>query len=183
VSGDGEDYSDGDIEDLLDSLLIAFNNYDQRKGHHRATPKRIDVKAQVEWAGEFQGPGGIRSVNLGRNASLDLAPVREALTLKSYRAKGWQAQLRALNRVKRGPAAMTAAALRPSRETLRRWGNGSQRPSKANRERIQQAYDNLRTPRTQAQKAKVAQAFTDALYNAYGSVVRLRDIERFNLDD
>jgi transcriptional regulator with XRE-family HTH domain len=183
MSDEGEDYDPGDIEDLLDVLLDAFGRYDQSKGHNRATPKRIDVKGQVEWAGEFQGPGGVRAVNLGRGVNLDLAPVREALKLKSYKAKGWQAQLRQLNTVKRGTSAKQAAGLNPSRETLRRWENGSQKPGKANRERIAQAYGNLQTPRTPAQKARVAQAFTDALYNAYGSVVRLRDIERFKFDD
>ena len=183
MSGDSDPYSDSDIDDLYDSLMAAFSDYDQRKGHNRATPGHVDVKAQIEWANEFQGPGGVRSTTLGNGVSLDMAPVREAMKLKSYRAKGWQAQLRALNRVRRGPAAMAAAAFRPSRETLRRWSKGEQKPSKANRERIQQAYENLRAPSTRAQKAKAVQAFTDALYGAYRSDVRLRDIERFKFDD
>jgi len=183
VSGDSEDYDDSDIDGLIDALLAAYNDYDQRKGHNRATPGHIDVKAQIEWANEFQGPNGVRAVNLGNGVSLDLAPVREALRLKSYKAKGWEAQLRQLNAVKRGTQAKQAAGLHPSRETLRRWEKGTQKPSKANRERIAQAYGNLQTPRTQAQKARAAQVFTDALYSAYHSDVRLRDIERFKFND
>ena len=63
---------------------------------------------------------------------------------KSYQARGWRAQLRQIDRLPvRGTAALEAAGLSPSRETRRRWANGSQRPSAANRAKIQEAYDIL----------------------------------------
>lgn len=193
MSDDGTEYDPGEIDELVDAIDQAYADYDQRKGHNRATPRSLEVTAQVEWAGEFQGPGGVRHVNLGARGgmSVDLARVRDAMKqtggpLKSYRAKGWQAQLRQLGAVKRGPGAKQAAGLSPSRETLRRWENGSQKPSKANRERIQEAYNQLRNPSGMTPdqaKAKAAEALTDALYNAYGSVVRFRDIRTFKFDD
>jgi hypothetical protein len=193
MSDDGVDYDPGEIDELIDAMQQALNDYDQRKGTHRATPRSLEVKAQVEWAGELQGPGGVRHVNLGARGGmpLDLSRVRDALKqtggpLKSYKAKGWQAQLRQLNAVKRGTAAKQAAGLSPSRETLRRWERGEQRPSKANRERIQEAYGQLRNPSgmtPEQARARAADALTDALYNAYGSPVRFRDIQTFKFDD
>jgi hypothetical protein len=194
MSGDGEDYSDSDIDALVDTMERALNAYDQRKGHNRSNPRSIAVRAQVEWAGELYGPGGVRHVNLGASGgmNLDLSRVREAMKiattppLKSYKAKGWEAQWRQLQRVKRGADAMAAAGLRPSRQTLRRWEAGTQKPSKANRERIQDAYERIKNPggMTPAQaRAAAAERLTDALYDAYGSTVRLRDIRTFRFDD
>ena len=88
--------------------------------------------------------------------------------------------------MKRGEQARQAAGLSPSRETLRRWERGEQKPSRANRERIQEAYNQLAIPSgmTVAQaKARTADALTDALFNAYGSPVRFRDIQTFTFDD
>jgi len=193
MSGPGDEYEPDEIDELIDAMQQALNDYDQRKGTSRATPASLKVKGRIEWAGEYQGPGGVRPVNLGRagGVPVDFSRIRDALRqtggpLKSYRAKGWQAQLRQLGRVKRGEQARQAAGLSPSRETLRRWERGEQKPSRANRERIQEAYNQLANPSgmTVAQaKARTADALTDALFNAYGSPVRFRDIQTFTFDD
>jgi hypothetical protein len=193
VSGDSEPYSDDDIDELIDAINDAYADYDQRQGHHRGTPKTLIVTAQVEWSNTFQGPGGVRNVNLGQRGGkpVNLSKVRDALKqtggpLKSYTAKGWQAQLRALGRVKRGESAKDAAGFRPSKETLRRWQQGTQKPSKANRGRIQRAYDRLRNPSGMTPdqaKANAVKELTDALGNAYSADIRFRDIRLFKFDD
>jgi transcriptional regulator with XRE-family HTH domain len=183
VSDEGEDYTDEEIDELYDRMLAALHAYDKKKGHNRATPKSLIIHAQVEWAGEFECPGGVRTARLGQvgGRNINLAPVREAMRLKSYNAKGWQAQLRQINRIKRGPAALAAAGFRVSRQTLRRWEAGTQKPSRANRERLQEAYDRMATPATVAPKA--VQKLTDAISDTYGSVVRFRGIRTIKFDD
>lgn len=193
MSGESEPYTDDDIDDLIDAINDAYADYDQRQGHHHGTPRSLEVTAQVEWANTFQGPGGVRHVNLGARGGMpvDLSRVRDAMKqtggpLKSYTAKGWQAQLRQLNTVKRGEQAKLNAGFAPSRETLRRWEKGLQKPSKANRGRIQRAYGQLANPSgmtPEQAKKNVADALTSALDNAYGADIRFRDIRLFKFDD
>ena len=61
--------------------------------------------------------------------------------LSTYRAKGWHAQLAKLTSSPRGYQAAEAAGLNPSPETFRRWMLEEQAPGKANRAKIQEAYD------------------------------------------
>jgi hypothetical protein len=155
-------------------------------------PNRIDVRAQIEWAGEIDanGRGGVRTTRLD---GLDLRAVTKAIRaaeraevraaagpLRSYRAKGWHAQLRQLMGTKRGQEAARAAGLAPSRETRRRWTRGEQAPSKANRAKIASAYEQARNPgpvESGRAHAKVAEELTKACRDRYGVNVRFRDIE------
>jgi hypothetical protein len=189
-TGDGDPYSDAEEAALCDAIEAAMaDDYDDQPG---PTSAEIQVTAEIEWAGTIDR-SGVRSTSLD---DVNLRPVIEAVQrlkaaegrdrgpLRSYRAKGWQAQLRQLGRVRRGPAAMAVAALTPSRETMRRWASGQQKPSRANREKIGRAYDELRNPGrqpiTQA-RHEVAEKFTEALRDRYGSNVRLRDIRDFRI--
>lgn len=187
-TGDGDPYSDAEEAAICDAIEAAMaDEYDEEETGPASA--EIDVTAEIEWAGTVDKPE--RTTRLD---GVDMRPVVEAVKqlrqaegrdrgpLRSYKAKGWQAQLRQLNAVKRGPEAKQAAGLKPSRETLRRWENGTQKPGKANREKIAAAYDELRNPArgkvTQA-RHEVAEKFTQALRNRYGVNVRLRDIRNF----
>ncbi len=189
---EGEPYTDADEAALADAIEGAMGGQDYEGG---AAPRRIQVTAEIEWAGTIDHlRNGVRSTRLD---GLDMAPVLAAVqrlreaegrdrgTLRSYKAKGWEAQWHALGRVKRGPAAMAAAGLSPSPRTVRRWEAGTQKPSKANRERIARAYDELRNPSRQpitAARHEVAELFTAALRERYGVNVRLRDIRNFRFE-
>jgi hypothetical protein len=192
-TGEGDPYSEAEEAALCDAFELAMGDEYDEEG--RAAPTRIQVTAEIEWAGTIDHlHEGVRTTRLD---GLDLAPVIDAAQqlraaegrdrgpLRSYRAKGWQAQLRQLGRVKRGPAAMAAAGLSPSRETMRRWQAGTQAPSKANREKIAAAYDELRNPaRGSVRQARheVAERFTAALRSRYGVNVRLRNIRHFRFE-
>lgn len=192
-TGEGDPYSDAEEAAVCDAIERAMGDEYDEEG--APAPTRIQVTAEIEWAGTVDHlHEGVRTTRLD---GLALRPVIEAVqrlrvaegrdrgTLRSYRAKGWQAQLHALGRVKRGPAAMAVAGLSPSRQTMRRWEAGTQAPSKANREKIARAYDELRNPSrqpiTQA-RHEVAEAFTAALRARYGVNVRLRDIRNFRFE-
>jgi hypothetical protein len=190
-TGDGDPYSDAEEASLCDAIERAMgDDYDEdQTGPSNA---RIEVTAEIEWAGTIDHlKDGVRTTRLD---GIDMRPVIDAVRqlreaegrdrgpLRSYKAKGWQAQLRQLGRVKRGPAAMAAAGLTPSRQTIRRWASGTQAPSKANREKIAAAYDELRNPaRGPVRQARheVAEKFTGALRDRYGVNVRIRDIRNF----
>jgi hypothetical protein len=57
---------------------------------------------------------------------------------KSYRAKGWRAQLRQLQRTKAGRAAVSTLNVTP--RTLTAWAGGKRAPTKANQGRIGKLY-------------------------------------------
>lgn len=191
-TGPGDPYSDAEEAAICDAIEAAMaDDYDDQPGPANA---EIQVTAEIEWAGTVDHlRDGVRTTRLD---GVDLRPVVEAVQrlkaaegrdrgpLRSYRAKGWQAQLRQLGRVQRGPAAMAVAALTPSRETMRRWASGQQKPSRANREKIGRAYDELRNPGRQPvtrARHEVAEKFTEALRARYGVNVRLRDIRNFRI--
>jgi hypothetical protein len=174
MSGEGDEYTEPEIDEVYDWLDDAFDEYygegeegdDVSQGGGGGggggTPEGLDVTAVVEWAGvvDHNGRGGERTTHLGsRGESVNLAPVIDAVRaaraaerraasgpLKSYRAKSWHAQLRQLMNTKRGREAARDAGLIPSRETQRRWTRGDQAPSKGNRAKIAQAYDAARNP-------------------------------------
>jgi hypothetical protein len=189
-TGDGEPYTGADEAAICDAIEAAMGDDYDDEGHPAAggTPTSAEVTAEIEWAGHIDPRKPVRTTRLD---GLDLratlkaagklrqAERRDTGPLRSYKAKGWQAQLRELNAVKRGPEAKQAAGLNPSRETLRRWEKGTQKPSRANRRKIADAYDELRNPnRGKAAKARhqVAEELTKALKSRYGVNVRLRDI-------
>jgi hypothetical protein len=188
MSGPGDDYSQDEIDEVYDALGDAFDlsgAFDMAE-----VRKGITVTARIEWAGEYanNGRNGERTVQLD---TMNLTSVRDGLRnaqrleglaargpLRSYTAKGWEAQFHHLNSTKRGREALQAAGWNPSRETLRRYGKGEQIPLKSNRAKLAEAYDNARNPGrgwVEARNAAVGE-FTTALQQQYGSTVRFRDI-------
>jgi hypothetical protein len=191
-TGPGDPYSDAEEAAVCDAIEAAMaDDYDEDS----AAPTGIQVTAEIEWAGTIDHlHDGVRTTRLD---GLNLRPVIDAVqqlrvaegrdrgALRSYRAKGWRAQLRQLGRVRRGPAAMAVAGLTPSRQTRRRWEGGAQTPSKANREKIARAYDELRNPaRGSVRQARheVAERLTAAMRDRYGVNVRIRDIRNFRFE-
>lgn len=159
------------------------------------------VTAQVEWAGSTQRSNdGMRTVRLD---GVDLARIgnslresrqarqraAEAQPARSYRAKGWHAQISALTRSKRGSELADRAGLDVTPRTLRAWLSEDRPPSKRNRDLIAQAYDGLGTynverAATQGRESthRTAQAITDAIQDRYGATVRFRDIRGFRFE-
>jgi len=193
TTGDGEPYSDAEEARVADAIEAAFaDTYGEEDDGSGPDPTGADVEAQIEWAGtvDNNGRGGVRSTRLEglntgalREAAREAAKARrqaERGPLRSYKAKGWDAQWRKITGSKRGQEAMREAGLNPSKTTMRRWLTGSQAPSKANRERIEKAYDELRNPaRGSLREAnkKVADQLTETMRRSgYGATVRFRDI-------
>jgi hypothetical protein len=157
----------------------------------------ITVTAKVEWAGEYANNGrqGERTVRLDR---VDTRPVVDALRkarslevraargpLRSYTAKSAQAQLHQLGSTKRGQQALRDAGFSPSRRTQRRHENGEIKTwSKANREKITEAYENMRNPGRgiMAARREVTDALTQSLRARYdGQNIRFRDVRTMRI--
>lgn len=187
MSGEGTDYDPGEIDELVEAMQEALGDYDQSKGGAGGTPGSLKATAQVEWAGELQGPNGVRSVNLGAagGMTVNFGGVREALKQaaprKSYDAKGWLAQFKQLYSTDRGFAALNQTLDVKQQRTINDWLAGKTEASPANQAKIAQAYEGMRdsTPG----KSRAATVLTDALFNSYGSVVRFRGIRSFKFDD
>lgn len=217
-TGDGEAYNDPDAL----AMIIALRNA-SRRWRQEAQPEVIDVRAQIEWAGQVMtANNGVRSTRLGTNGKdIPAAAMREirriaervakthenarqarqaaetAQPSKSRDAKGWHAQLRELtSATKRGSEAADRAGLDPSARTLQRWLSGGT-PSKANREAIGRAYEELRTWRVReaheraaaaeraaeaASPRAAAEEITGKLRDTYGVNVRFRDIQRLEFE-
>ena len=192
TTGDGEPYTDADEAAVADAMEAAFADaYGGEDDGSGPDPTGADVEAQIEWAGtvDNNGRGGVRFTRLDglntrelRRATQDAAKARgqaERGPLRSYKAKGWDAQWRKITGSKRGQDAMREAGLNPSKTTMRRWLTGSQAPSKANRERIAKAYDELANPaRGSLREAnqRVTDRLTDTVQARYGVPVRFREI-------
>jgi hypothetical protein len=188
MSGEGVEYDPGEIDELVEAMQGALSEYDQSKGTSGGTPGGLKATAQVEWAGELQGPNGVRAVNLGTagGMAVDFSGVRDALKQavprKSYTRKGWLAQYKHLSKTGPGRAAMERAGLDvKQKRTVKDWLSKTRGATPQNQARIAQAYDDMRNA-TQG-KARAAEVLTDALHGAYGSPVRFRDIQRFKFDD
>lgn len=197
MSGEGDDYTADEVDELYDELYDAFAEYAGRHGEGGQVNAVMTVTARVEWAGEYSNNNrnGERTVKLDR---LNLTAVRDAVNkaakleglamrgpLRSYKAKGWEAQLKQLQGTKRGQEALREAGFNPSRETLRRYGRGEQAPGKPNRAKIADAYDAARNPGRGWAEAKreAANALTETLRQHYGGYpVRFRDITEMGLD-
>lgn len=165
-------------------------------------PTRIRVRAQIEWAGHVDSRnGGVRETTLD---GLDLTKVMDCLKrsrkasrrvekiepLRSYRARGWHAQLRQLTRHGRGSAAADRAGLDVTAATLLHWLAEQETPSTENQAKISRAYDALRTwdldaARADANQARheMSQRLTEALRDRYSVNVRLRNIQSLTFLD
>lgn len=157
------------------------------------------VRGEVEWAGtKVRSNNGVRWLNADR---LKLAGVRTALNTarkvkgdvaragRSYRAKGWHAQLSELTRNPRGHSATDRADLTVTVETLRKWLSGGGDPNPANQGKISAAYREMRDQvvgeaRTKSLAANhaLADAVSAALEERYGAQIRVRDITDLQLD-
>ncbi len=195
TSGPGDEYSDDEVDEVYDALSEAFGELQADIGGGELTAG-ITVTAKVEWAGEYANNGrdGQRTVRMDR---MNLTAVRDAVRkaqrleglagrgpLRSYKARGWHAQLRQLGSTKRGQEALKAAGWNPSRETLRRYAKDAQAPSKANRAKIADAYDSARNPGrgwAEARREAVDKLTEVMRQLPGGSTVRFRDITDFRI--
>lgn len=198
-TGAGDEYNGAEEEALAEAALDAYDGWSDDY-----EPDGIDVTAQIEWAGTVQpGNDGMRRTRIDGLSPSDMRAVREAVSeyrkgktgqaeakpLKSFTAKGWYAQLKALTESPYGSAAADRAGLDPSVRSVRRWLSAEATPNRENREKIDRAYAELRNrPVTEARERargdahKVAQALTRALANRYGPNVRFRNIRRFDFE-
>jgi hypothetical protein len=199
TTGPSTDYNAHD-EGIVEAALDAAFAYWDDEAAPGQEPTVMHVTAQVEWAGVVdRARGGVRSTRLD---GLNLAALRPALDAarkasqraeraepaRSYTAKGWHAQLRALVSVNRGSELADRAGLNPTAKTVMAWLSESRAPSAANRARISEAYSGLRTAgveeaRTRAEAANhaLAEKLNGVLTEEYGQEIRLRDISRLHL--
>lgn len=187
-------YSARDEAEMEAALDRAFRDYEE------AAPTTMDVTAQIEWGGVVdRANDGVRRTRLD---NLDLSGVQQARErvrqtteragevrpATSYTAKGWRAQFRQLMRSGHGRELADRAGLNPASRTMRRWRAGGN-PSRANRERIADAYRHMSTWRVDRAQAEtrnaqheLANALSGALRERYGTEIRLRDIRQLRLD-
>lgn len=199
-TGDPTPYTDADEAALEAAAEQAFHDWDESE-YTGQEPTIMYVSAQIEWSGSVDlANDGHRSTRL---YALELQEVRQATErarmareraeaarpASSYQAKGWKAQLRQINKVKRGQAAAERVGLSPSPRTMREWSTGRRTPSKENRERIARAYDELRNWRVHAtQEAstranrEVANRLSEAFRESQQAEIRLRGITRIDLE-
>lgn len=207
TTGDPTCYTDADEAAIEAAIDQAWQQYEAAAAAEEAEgemPSNMRVSAQIEWAGVLdRARGGHRTTRLDGLDRTLMKEVKKALDrarqasqrteqarpATSYRAKGWQAQLRQLNRVQRGAIAAERAGLSPSQRTMREWTTGRRTPNKQNRELIAKAYDELRnwrvnTTREAATAANkdVADRLTDTLRERYGAEIRLRNITQLDLE-
>ena len=218
MSGPSDDYTgydEGVVEAALDS---AWDDYDTGSGggstfgggggaaggggggggEASGSPTRMRVSAEIEWAGvKDRARGGQRTTTLD---GLNLTGVRDALNAArkaegraasaggSLRAKGWAAQLSAITKGARGERATGRAGLSPTARTMRSWLTGSRTPSKANREKIEKAYGEMRNEIRQEARGKADRArhelsrqLSSSLEQRYGAEIRLRNIQNIDL--
>lgn len=212
MSGPSDPYDQDDAADLYDWLAEEFDDDEFEEEEEEAaaaggggggggaavTPDRMRVTAQVEWAGVIdRARGGVRTVNLD---GLDLTKTRDAVTEarksahraesagSSFRAKGWEAQLKVLIEDKRGQGATDRAGLSPTRETLIKWLTGERSPNPPNERRIAAAYADIRDQVASAARTRaehdtqaVADTLSRALSERYGAEIRLRNISSLEL--
>lgn len=196
-TGAGEPYSDAQAEAVAQAIEAAYADWDRAE-----EPSRVDVRAQVEWAGH------VMPANNGkRRTRIDLPPssmkkvrkaiekVRKATGKQAtarpsarYKAKSPRARWNEMRKSPRGRAAIERAGLAPSPSTQRRWAAGGQ-PSKAYTEKINAAYEALRNWNvTEARDAaaaaskEAADAMTEAMKDQYGVNIRFRDIDDFHFE-
>lgn len=158
-----------------------------------ATPTRMRITADIEWAGDYNRRAhrtttldGLDLSNIGptvRRVGEARKNVGAARVLGSYRAVGWHAQLRELVSTKAGQAAAARAGLAPTKRTLVAWLARDREPQPRNVEKIHGAYDAMRRRYVldaQESLERANHALTERLNRAvtkrYGVPVRFFDI-------
>jgi hypothetical protein len=198
-TGDGDDYAPAEEEHVasaIEEALTDLGGLDEEPDDEDEATGTITVRAQIEWAGtvDDNGRDGVRTTRLDgvklneiKRAAARLENAKQAGPeggYRTYRAKGWRAQLRQALATKRGREAAAAAGLHP--DTIRRWQNRTQAPSKASREKIARMYGGLRDPRAEAVRQAshgMSEALTGALRERFGVNVRLRGIENIQITE
>jgi hypothetical protein len=193
---EGEEYADVDEAALAESIYDdLYGGEEKEEGLPAEVGETgyIEVTAQIEWAGTVEARNdGVRTTTFER---VPLEGVKEAAAkletarsmrgpFKSYRAKGWKAQLRQMLSTKRGQQAAREAGL--NRDTIRRWQSGRQAPGAASQTKIASTYSLLGDPKTAALKDAqhgVAEALTGTLKETYGVNIRLRGITHLHIRD
>lgn len=198
-TGQGTEYSGNEAEAVAQALADAYEAW-----ANDDEPSRVDVRAQVEWAGHVMpANNGKRRTRVDLPAS-GMKKVRKAVEkvaraigkkskakpASSRKAKGWHAQLRELTEAKQGSAAADKAGLNPSARTLKNWLSDADYPIRSgDRDRIARAYDALKnwnvseaSDAAAAASKQAADAMTDAMRDQYGVNVRFRDIDDFTFE-
>ncbi|MGQ0574352.1 MAG: hypothetical protein ACT4RN_09130 [Pseudonocardia sp.] len=193
-TGDPTAYTEDDESGLIDAVDEGWEEFEH--------PTKMTVSAVVEWSGSTnRAHGGHRTVRLdglelgGVKAALDDAraagnAARGARTATSYTAQSWHAQISALTKHSRGSELADRAGLDPTARTLSAWLSESRAPSKANRARIAEAYEGLRTANIESARARqrqanhrAAESISDAVRDRYGAEVRFTDVRSVEFDD
>lgn len=164
MSGESDDYTDEDIDDLLNWLERAFNGF--------SGGDTMRITAKIEFSGTYNRIPH-RTINVG---GMDLGPVqhataeavqaRTASTTARPAPKTWRGQLNWLQRTKSGRDALQQAGFSPAKNTVRRWLTGRQQPGPAYRAKLaaatEQRYGQLADAREQRYRA-AARAAADVL--------------------
>jgi len=185
ATGDGDDYSDAEAEALANALAYAFDDLDNESGGEYSGPVRMEVTAQVEWAGTVEhSNGGVRRVRLDTLSPGQVKALRESVGKtrgagRSYDDVGWHAKLRRLTQTQHGSSSLGDAfgGNQPSQKTLLRWLSEDQTPNSANRARIDEAYNRAQSTVVHRRTGKAADILTGQLHGKYGVNVRFRDIQ------
>jgi hypothetical protein len=184
----GTPYTAAEEAALIAAIDSGLARYDAIPGD--AQPTMLDIQARVEWKGYVQtSRGGMRNITFRKldlsKVKAEVDKVRKAGTLpggekpaSSYTAKGWHAQLAALTKTKRGVGLADRAGLSPTSKTLRAWVSESSEPSKANRDKIAQAYSGFGGNIASARRDLVDALTAEIKDKEEGSpIVRFRDIQ------
>lgn len=164
----------------------------------RSRPSRLHVRANVEWAGSYNsnphrwlraenidvaslGPALRRAREAKRDAS-------QARSYRSYRAVGWHAQVNQLVSTRAGREAADKVGIDVTPRTVQAWLAQERDPSKANREKIAEAYGRARDreiiaarDRVKEANHEVAQKLSNILSDQYGAEIRLFDISQMEI--
>lgn len=193
-TGDPTPYNEHDEHELITAVDEGWEEFEN--------PTKMTVSAVVEWSGSTnRAHGGHRTVRLD---GLELGPVKAALDdaraasraansargSSSYTAQSWHAQISALTKHSRGSELADRAGLDPTGRTLSAWLSESRAPSKANQQKIADAYAGLRTAGVESARSRqrqanhrAAEAISAAVKDRYGADVRFTDVRGVEFDD
>lgn len=196
TTGEPTEYTEQDESDLIGAVDDGWTEWEG------GTPSKMTISAVVEWSGSRNvAHGGHRTVRLD---GLELGPAKAALddahaasrdvsrarTSTAYTAQGWHAQINALTKHGRGSEMADRAGLDVSPRTLRAWLGEDRAPSKANREKIADAYAALGTSRLDDARDRqrratheATRAIDEAVRERYGADVRFFGVRSVEFDD